>query len=161
LRNVACFCIPAPPPHDCQYATEQYILGENAEKCCSKRLRSTLPSEAAAFKLLAIISSSDHLHPLSVSPQKDPAFIDCDKYMQTTFAYISHDNCATFYFLLPSTLQQSSSQTFSQDPSSSCFEFDLWTAYFVDPPRAFFSLGDYSTALSDYSTALSDDFDTV
>jgi len=33
-------------------------------------------------------------------------------------------------------------------------EFDLWTAYLVEPPRAFFSSGDYSIALSN-------DFDTV
>jgi len=50
-RNVACFRIPAPPPHDCQYVTEQYILGENVEKCCSKGLGSTLLSEAAAYCL--------------------------------------------------------------------------------------------------------------
>jgi len=34
------------------------------------------------------------------------------------------------------------------------FEFDLWTEYFVEPPRAFFSSGDYSITLSD-------DFDTA
>ena len=48
LRNVA-FRIPAPPPHDCQYTTEQYILRENVEKCCSIGLGSTLPSKAGAF----------------------------------------------------------------------------------------------------------------
>jgi len=32
-------------------------------------------------------------------------------------------------------------------------DFDLWTAYFVEPPCAFFSSGDYNIALSD-------DFDT-
>jgi len=40
--------------------------------------------------------------------------------MQTTFAHVSPDNCATFYFLLASTLRQPSSQTFPQDPSPSC-----------------------------------------
>jgi len=45
---------PAPPPHDCQYTTEQYILGENVEKCCSQGLGSTLTSKAAAFSLLAM-----------------------------------------------------------------------------------------------------------
>jgi len=60
LRNVACFRIPAPPPPDCQYTTEQHIFRENVEKYCSKGLWATLPSEAAAFSLLTIISSSDH-----------------------------------------------------------------------------------------------------
>ena len=49
-------------------------------------------------------------------------------------------------------------KTFFADLSTRHFpfllEFDLYTAYFVEPPRAFFSSGDYSIVLSD-------DFDTV
>jgi len=120
LRNVVCFCIPVPPPHDYQYAIEQHILEENVEKCCSKGLGSTLPREAAVFKLHTIILSSDHLHPSSVLPQKNTEIIIYNKYMETTFANISRDNYATFYFLLASTLQQPSWQTFPQDPSPFC-----------------------------------------
>ena len=49
-------------------------------------------------------------------------------------------------------------KTFFADLSTRHFpfllEFALYTAYFVEPPRAFFSSGDYSIVLSD-------DFDTV
>jgi len=41
-----------------------------------------------------------------------------------------------------------------QRPFPFMLEFGLWAAYFVDPPLAFFSSGDYSAALLD-------DFDTV
>jgi len=60
--------------------------------------------------------------------------------------------------LVPFLLQIHFWKTFFTDLSTGHFpfllEFDLCTAYFVEPPRAFFSSGDYSIALSD-------DFDTV
>ena len=55
--------------------------------------------------------------------------------------------------LFPFVLQFDLWKTFFTDISTRHFpfllEFDLWTAYFAEPPRAFFSSGDYSTALSD------------
>ena len=74
--------------------------------------------------------------------------------MQTTFAHISRDNRFTFYFLLASD----PSATFFADPSTRPFpfllEFDNWKTFFADSPCAFFSSGDYCTALSD-------DFNTI
>ena len=66
--------------------------------------------------------------------------------------------CKPFPRLFPLLLQFDLWKTFFADLSTRRFpfllEFDLWTTYFAEPPRAFFSSGDYSTALSK-------DFDTV
>ena len=74
---------------------------------------------------------------------------------RATYFLLASDPSATF-FADPSPSY--SRFTFGRPLSTRHFpfllEFDLYTAYFVEPPRAFFSSGDYSIALSD-------DFDTV
>jgi len=86
----------------------------------------------------------------------------------TTSATSNFNPTSATYFLLasdpsfptpfPLLLQFDLWKTFFADLSTRHFpflpEFDLWRAYFVEPPRAFFSSGDYSIALSN-------DFDTV
>ena len=81
---------------------------------------------------------------------------------RATYLLLASDPSATFFRpfprLFPLLLQVYLWKTFFADLSTRHFpfllEFDLYSAYFVEPPRAFFSSGDYSIALSD-------DFDTV
>jgi len=142
LRNVA-FRIPAPPPHDCQYTTEQYILKENVEKCCSIGLGSTLPSKAGAFprwasfraltiyipRLSRLKEYLRRLQPARVRPGQQVQHPTSTQ--RTPRIFYSHptlpsQDSSPSYFNL--TFGRPSSQTFPQDISPSCSSLTFRTA---------------------------------